>query len=247
MALHDVAHRLSEVENKLDAPRDSVRRGGAFLELWKILLSGWPAFGLVFILLFYAPLRAALNAIPDKVKSANEIAAFGVSLKSTIKAEAAKVGEIKLSETIPRLSNYAIELLLRAPRRPESLVSYTPNDQNQFVEIHFPSPALITALSELQKQGLIEIDMWDGQERRKLTGSDLTGLIEKFHRENPGAERESFSEERSTWIPKTPLPKDSRIPAVDWELTEFGKKGVDVILKAVSTELSPKPETQPSP
>jgi len=42
--------------------------------------------------------------------------------------------------------------------------------------------------------------MWDGQERRKLTGSDLTGLIEKFHRENPGAERESFSEERSTWM-----------------------------------------------
>lgn len=244
-ALDNLARRLVEMEKKLDAHGNP--RAGKILEFWKAIFSGWPAFGLVFILLFYSPLRAALNSIPDKVKNANEIAAFGVSLKSTIKAEAAKVGDSKLSETIPSLSNAAVQLLLRAPTKSESLVSYTPNDQNQFVEIHFPSPAIITALTELQNKGLIEINAWDGQQRQKLTGADLTKAIEEFRRENPGAERESFSEERSTWVPNTPLPKASTIPAFDWELSEFGKKGVDVVLKAVSAELAPKPQTQATP
>src|SRR5437763_1732689 len=83
----------------------------AFLDLCKVVFGGWPALGFLFLLLFYSPLRDALNAIPDKVRTADEIGVLGVSLKSTIRAEAARIGESKLSDTIPRLSSSAIELL----------------------------------------------------------------------------------------------------------------------------------------
>lgn len=248
MALRDVAQRLSSVEEKLDSREAGSGKGTRFLEFLKVVFGGWPAFGFLFILLFYSPLKQALNAIPEKVKTADEIGVLGVSLKSTIRVEAAKLGEVKLSETIPALSSAAIELLLRAPRNSDSLISYTPNDERQYVGIHFPSPPVVAALSELQAQGLVELETWDDQEpSRKITGAGVTELIEKFRNQNPGTEQSSFSEGRTSWVPNTPLPKGARIPVLTWQLTEFGQKGVAVILKAVSTELAPKSQPATSP
>ena len=242
IALRDVARHLTELEHKVEAQREAAsRRGGSFLELLKILFSGWPAFALLFIVVFYFPLRDALNAIPDKVKGADELSVLGVSLKSTIKKEAAKLGEIKLSETLPSLSSAAIELLLRAPRNGEGVVSYTPNDANQYVKIHFPSPSVLDALSELQAQGLVEIEAFGPtQNNRKVTGAEVTESINKFRAAHPGSEEPSFGDDRATWVLNSPLPRENRIPEFSWKLSELGKKGVDVILKAVSTELAPK-------
>lgn len=245
MALRDVGQHLAAIDAKLDAQRETAsRRGGGFLEFWRIVFSGWPALGFLFIILFYFPLRDALNAIPDKVKTADEIGVLGVSLKSTIKKEAAKLGEVKLSETLPSLSNSAIELLLRAPRNGEGLVSYSPNDQHQPVKIHFPSPSVLTALSELQTQGLVDIETFGSPQDRNVTGPEITESINKFRAAYPGTEEPSFDDGRATWILNSPLSRETRIPEFSWKLSELGKKGVDVILKAVSTELAPKSQPE---
>ena len=245
MALRGVARRLIDLEEKLDAQREGTpRRGGRFLEFSKIVFGGWPALGFLFIILFYFPLRDALNAIPEKVKTADEIGVLGVSLKSTIRVEAAKLGETKLSETIPSLSNAAIELLLRAPHNGEGLVSYTANDQNQLVRIHFPSASVLAALSELQTHGLVDITPMGSQWKdRKATGSAISESFEQFRSIHPGTEEASYGEDRASWTLNSPLPKGTEIPDFSWELSDLGKKGVDVILKAVSTELAPKPTT----
>jgi len=250
IALRDVARHLTELEHKVEAQREAAsRRGDSLLELLKILFSGWPAFALLFIVLFYFPLRDALNAIPDKVKSADELSVLGVSLKSTIKKEAARLGDARLSETLPSLSSAAIELLLRAPRNGEGVVSYTPNDQNQYVKIHFPSSSILDALSELQTQGLVDIEAFGpGQGNRKVTGSEVIDSINKFRAAHPGSEEPSFGDDaRATWVLNSPLPRENRIPEYSWKLSDLGKKGVDVVLKAVSTELASKPKPVNSP
>lgn len=104
ISLRDMAQRLASVEEKFDKNRNPKPSKGPFLvELFKVIFGGWPVLGFLFLLLFYAPLRDALNAIPDKVRNAAEFGAFGVSLKSTFQVEAAKLGAGKLSETIPGL------------------------------------------------------------------------------------------------------------------------------------------------
>ncbi len=121
-----ISQRLSDVEALLKArPTESSSASKSWLEFLKVLFSGWPAFGLLFMLLFYVPVRDAINAIPEKVKSADEIGVLGVSLKNTIRVEAEKVGAIQLSETLPTLSPAAVEFLLRASRDYNALVSFS--------------------------------------------------------------------------------------------------------------------------
>jgi hypothetical protein len=211
------------------------------VEILKVFFGGWPALTLVFLLLFYSPLRDALDAIPDKVKRADEIGVLGISLKTTIRVEAARLGVNTLSETIPNLSPPAIEMLMRAPRYATSLVSYHPNDQNEYEEIYFPNSSVIAALSELQSKGLVEIEK-EGNRHTKITGAQVNEVIESFQRLHPGTLRSSSEpEENVMWIPQKPLPPDTRIPDPLWKLTDLGKKAVEVVLKAVATELTTKP------
>jgi hypothetical protein len=244
MAFRDFSQRLLSLEDKLGKDRDSGSSvGTTFIDFFKVLFGGWPALGFLFLVLFYSPLREALNAIPAKVKSAQEIGVLGVSLKSSIQVEAARLGANSLSETIPRLSSGAIEVLLRAPKDPESLVSFTPGEQMAFVEIHFPSQAAIDVLSELQTQGLINIET----ESRQLSGTGIRQMIDEFCQAHPGREETSFISGRTTWKANTPLPSKTKIPILTWELTDLGKKAVEIILRAVSSELAPRPSPAPSP
>lgn len=244
LALRDFSQRLLSLEDKLGKNRDSGSNIKTnFIEFCKVVFGGWPALGFLFLLLFYSPLREALNAIPAKVKAAQEIGVLGVSLKSSIQVEAARLGANNLSETIPRLSSAAIELLLRAPKDTGSLISYSPNDQRQYVAIHFPSSSVIDSMSELQPQGLIDVETEAGQ----VSGLNTRKLIDDFRRMHPGSEEPSFVSGRITWKPKTPLPRDTRLPMLTWQLTDLGKKAVEIILKAVSAELAPKPLPTASP
>ena len=159
IALQNVGQRLAVVEARLEkSAGSSGKLSNTLVEILKVFFGGWPALALLFLLLFYSPLRDALNAVPDKVKRADEIGVLGVSLKSTIRVEAARLGANTLSETIPNLSPPAIELLMRAPRTKTPLISYRPNDKNEYEAIFFPNSSVIAALSELQSKGLIEIE-----------------------------------------------------------------------------------------
>lgn len=249
IALRDVAQRLSCMEEKFDKDRNAASRKGAFfIEFCKVVFGGWPALGLLFLLLFYSPLRDALNAIPEKVRTAAEIGALGVSLKSTVQVEAAKLGAGNLSETIPRLSGAAIELLLRAPRNSESLItasydSYEGDSTRNSETVEFPSSSEIDAISELQVQGLIELE----SDQQKITGADARRIIDNFIKAHPGREVRSYRYARMVWEPTKRRGPNEYPPELMLQLSELGKKAVEVILRAVSTELAPQPSPKRNP
>ena len=193
------------------------------------------------MILFYSPLREALNLIPEKVRLADEIQVAGVSLKSTIKKEALRVGAIDLSETIPRLSSPSIDLLLRAPRSPnsESLISYTPDSAGNYESTRFPSEPMIRSMTELQQAGLIRIQAGFRPLQNFIDGQALGKLSQDFRRKYPGREEPSTNLDRLDWRLDRPAPKGS-LPMLTWELTDRGSQAVEIILKAVSAELSPK-------
>ncbi len=237
--LRDVVQRLSSVEEKIEVNRNlPLRTNSIFVDLCKVVFGGWPALGFLFLLLFYSPLRDALNAIPDKVKSAQEIGVLGVSLKSTIKNEAAKLGETSLSETIPRLSGDALEFLLRAPHKRENLVSYTPNrkDRDMYDEIHFPGPSMVAAMSELEDQGLVDIGNFE-EASRSFSGKEFREKIDEFRKTHPGRFDGETEGQRVSWKLNTPTLGTLSITRFNWQLTDFGKKAVSIILKAISAEL----------
>lgn len=249
IALRDMAQRLSSLEGKLDK-NDTVGppKSVFFLELCKVVFGGWPALGLLFLLLFYSPLREALNAIPEKVKMAAEIGALGVSLKSTVQVEAAKLSAGNLSETIPKLSSAAIELLLRAPRSSETLIwslydVYDGDSQRNSETIELPSSSEIEAISELEAQGLIELESGD----RRVTGADVRKIIDQFFKTYPGREIPSTHYARMMWKPNKRFGSQDKAPELTWQLSDLGKKAVEVVLRAVSTELAriPSPKNNP--
>ena len=254
ITLQDLARKISAVEEKLDGNQKEGTRKATILEFCKVVFGGWPALGFLFLLLFYSPIRQALNAIPEKVKSAQEIGVLGMSLKSIVQVEAAKQGEHKLSETIPQLSSAAIELLFHAPRLPTErvgLISYRLNDQEDYRGFSYPSPSIITAMTELQAQGLCEIETEEiGKINgiKTLTGAGLSNLISQIQQKNPGKEEKLIYEEgEMTWIFNKPIPNKTEPIYISWGLTDLGKKAEEIILKAVSSELAPKaPESSGS-
>jgi hypothetical protein len=243
MALGDIGKRLSTLEIRLDTLSSQVSKPGSLtLELFKVIFGGWSVLGFFFLVLFYSPLRDALNAFPEKVRSANEIGVLGVSFKSTIRVEAARLGESKLSETIPNLSQVSIQYLLQAPppQHPEGLMSFTLNDQkDEFVAIVFPSQSVIAALSELQEKGLIKI-LDETNEARGIRGTEIDSYISKIKVSSPGNEEIAPRDGRAIWHLRSPLtPTNTEMPMLRWERTELGDKAVGVILKAVAIELAP--------
>jgi len=236
--LKDMTTRLGALEEKVAKDPVGKTRGNSFLEFLKILLGGWPAFGILFILLFYLPLKEALKAIPDKVKAAEEIQVAGVSLKTTIKKVASSRGLEGLGETIPRLSSHAIELLLRGPRDGESLVSFTMSDDHLYsTDINLPSESVMKSLGELQEKGLIELK--GGLEtEQQLDGTKLKQLTTDIKNKFPGHAETTAEDDRLNWKLKNPLPAGYKgNPRLMWKLTDTGSQAVGLILKAISTQL----------
>jgi len=233
VVLDHLATRIASLEEQLTR-RASPGGAGKAIEVLKAL-SGWPTFGLVFLVLFYVPLRDAIGAIPDKVKQAEQIELLGVSLKSTLRVEAQKIGAISLSETLPALSPRAVELLLRGVRdREESLLSYS-LEENLITRVWLPSPQLLDVLDELEKKGLVAVVVHNGQ-------SETAGIpamkqaIAALRRERAGHELSSTDPSRIEW--KLERPMRFETPIFGWRHTDLGKKAVDVILSAVSSQLT---------
>lgn len=105
-----IHQKLTSIETKLSESINPIML--SIVELIKSVLLGWPALGIIFLLLFQDPIGKILEVLPKKLLSANEIGIAGLSLKSTIKKEAQRSGMTDLSKTLPTLSPGAIELLL---------------------------------------------------------------------------------------------------------------------------------------
>src|SRR5262249_16870672 len=222
----------------------STGSSGGWLELFKIVLGGWPAFGLLFMLLFYRPVRDAINAIPEKVRSADEIGVLGVSLKNTIRVEAEKIGAIQLSETLPTLSPAAVEFLLRGSRGFNSLLGYGPDesDPRKVKAIWFPTEQTLKTLEELEAKKLIAVRLDSGS--GDDTVAKLRSAITTFRNEHPSTEGGYSGQEQVRLELRTPAA--ITLPNFNWRPTDLGKNAVNIILKAVSTQLAPGFKTQDS-
>lgn len=204
--MRDISQRLVNLESKLASKnKDTDHKNKTIVEICKIIFSGWTVLGFVFLLLFYSPLRDALNAIPEKVRSADEIGVLGVSLKSTLRIEATKFGELSLSETIPTLSPSAIELLLRANPNPNSLIRYSLDEQHRVSTIDFPDKLMLSDLFELQTKGLIIIYR-AFHDKIRLDIDDINTLLDEFRQSHPGNEVGSSFEKYTLWELKDAIP-----------------------------------------
>jgi hypothetical protein len=234
--LDHLARRTERIETQLTARETP--GGSRWLEVAKAVI-GWPLFGLLFLILFYGPLHQAISAIPSKVENADQIEMFGVSLKSTIRTEAKRIGESNLSETLPALSPSAIELLLRASEGPETtIVSYS-IEHDLITRVWLPGPQLLDTLQELEQKGLVTTSARASgkpDEQPSQEGIEkIRAGIRQFQGQYRG--RETASEPaRVQWDLEKPLRFEP--PYFAWRLTDLGKKGVDVILRAVSSQLS---------
>jgi hypothetical protein len=158
-ALQSMTQYLSTIESKVEKLSAKSKLGVLefLIELSKVFFGGWPAFGFLFLLIFYAPLTQTLNEIPSKIKSADEFSVGVASFKRSIVNSAERIGAINLSTTLPNLSPRAIDLLLRTPMSEESLIAFAPNEDQDYNSVDFPSTSFIGTISEFKEKGLVSI------------------------------------------------------------------------------------------
>jgi hypothetical protein len=244
LSLREIGARLKALEAAAEPAKQSYGPGAQFaLELLRILLGGWTVFGLLILILFYSPIRAALNQLPDKVKNANEIHLGEFSLKGTIREEALRAGASELSESLPKLSNGAIELLLKTPTNNthEGLIGYAENPAGMVVSVSLPSPAIIQTLAELEKVGLIQIFGAGPAGGQPMRTSEIQGIIDDFRMKNPGHAADDSRPEVAAWALDHPVAPAS-MPSINWTATDTGKQAIDIVVKAIAAELNRKPE-----
>nr|WP_299486125.1 hypothetical protein [uncultured Allomuricauda sp.] len=238
--LNDKLDSIDKRVGALESPNSSLRK--ILMDLLKTLVGGWPAFGLVFLILFYSPLKEALNSIPDKVRDASEISVGGVSLKTTIKEVANTKGLDELGVVIPQLSKSALEQLIKAPEHPESLLSYA-NDVNpsEYKGFYFPNPAYVEVLDELEANGLIRImgsqNMSLGN-NVEMDGNAVKEMLRRVKIDFPGFVDKAYKPNEIVWKFNVPIQRTSRVPSLNWSLSEDGKKAVSVVVESVSRQLS---------
>lgn len=240
--LKNFTDKLESIDNriaKLEVPKKE-SSGRFFMEILKTLVGGWPAFGLLFLILFYSPMKEALNSIPDKVRNANEISVGGVSLKSTIKQVASVQGLTKLGDEIPLLSEFAIEVLLGAPDYYKSLISFTNSlDKKSFSSFNIPSNDVLKALVELETKGLIEVRGSLNHDTNDIISStEIEKFVDEIKSDYPGSASQGYNNKESSWQLEKPIYTTESVPKFGWKLTEYGVKAVNIVLEAVSKELS---------
>lgn len=242
--LSQISERLTSLETQVIKAADSrPSKSPLILELSKIVFGGWPALGLVFLLLFFVPVRDALQAIPEKVRTADEIGLPGVSLKSTLRSEASKSGVEALGDTLPTLSQGAIELLLRTDRNTRyGLVSRSSDSEGRTIRVSFPSAQQLQLIGELEGKGLADVETDSSGKQRRGVDS-LRAAIEEFKKRHPGRGAAEFgSSDRDSWTLDTPIRGDlEKEIQVFWGATDLGKQAIDVIFRAVGSALAPRP------
>lgn len=239
--LRDIGNRLSSVEDSIEKRR--VMPSGIareLIDLFKALLGSWAAFAFLFLLLFYAPLRDVFSSLPDKIRSADEIGLGSVTLKSTIQRVAASQGVAGLGEAIPALSNQAIQILFRAPRDGEGLMSFTSPADNQalFSGFSLPTDSMATAVVELANKGFIHLEGRVDGTMRPLKGDELYELIRDIKKAYPGHAEQYVRDGRLYWALNKPIPREAPHPDIMWRLSDSGITAVNVMITSVGAELA---------
>jgi hypothetical protein len=232
LVLGRLAEQIQRIEDNLKKVQQPAKQGvgSHVIEILKVILGGWPAFGLIFLVLFYGPLREALSAIPDKVRSANEIGVVGISLKTTLATEARKQGLGNLSETVPALSPRAIEDLLRGSRTHNSVTSWSSTKDGRIARISLPTEAWIQRTEELEKLNFAVLST-DARGQVFSGAKQMRAELDRFKREHPGGTRNLSNSESVEWQLNTPMPEQDRV-SFFWEATDLGRQAAALILCA---------------
>jgi hypothetical protein len=236
-----VSKRLADIDATLASKSSKTESAhNTWLEIAKIALGSWPAFGLLLMLLFYVPLRDAINTIPAKVKTADEIGVMGISLKNSFQVEAERAGLSQLSELLPELSPEAIEFLLRGSSdNINQLIGYQPWPENpKLIDgIFVPSVRTMKTLKELQDKKLISITSPKSHNGGAVSpnfGEVVSDLIRRYSAkvsESPTPGRPELIFLRMA------KPTDAKLPIVYWERTELGSKAINIVVKSISAQL----------
>lgn len=236
--LVQLAERMTSLEAKVvSAVTPSRSPNFNVFELVKLVLTGWPAFGLIITILFYSPIREALHAIPEKVRSASEIGLVGISLKATVKSEAARSGLAALGDSLPRLSAGAVELLIQSSKSESiGLTVWTNNKRGNVSMVWLPSDTLLGRISELEAAGLASIEATDKQGSLKQGIAAATQALLALKAKYPGTLRnDSTVPDRDVWLvnESTSSARDENAH-IYWRVSSLGRQASDVVVRAVS-------------
>lgn len=229
--IKNIIQKLTSNEDILISNKNT--KSNTFIEIFRIIFGGWYAVGFLFILLYHTQINEILNMIPNKIKSSNEVSLLGISMKSTIKKEAIKVGAIKLSETIPSLSKESLELLFKINNDQNPIISYNPNRKNEYISISFPQNTTFNLISELQSKNLIILK----NNFKNINSIDATIIIDKFIKQYKGTKQKAISSDNIRWLFNKPLSRNITLPYLTLKLTPLGKKAKNIIINSVAIEV----------
>ena len=199
-------------------------------------------------MLFYAPIRDALLSIPEKVRSAEEIKVAGLSLKSAVKIEAMRLGEVQLSEKLPKLTAEALEYLLAIPPEGDQLWRFSPDANDDYKTLWLADDGFMSIVGELEVLGLLKLQIQIDPTKRGpsnlkgISASDAKAFLRSITLKYPGKRLDG----PRTLIGHAPTNPISRreLPTIPYELTESGQRAKAVIVKAVAKQLTSAPDVK---
>lgn len=237
-AISDLSRRLSKIEDAANAQKPPMENQPVVGVLKAVI--NWPAFGIVALALFCAPLYGLFNALAVKLCTADEVKVWEVSFTRRLETSALKLGDAGLAETIPKLSADAVDVLLRGIVSSRSIVrySYVEDDAKLVKDFSSPTVSALKAIFELRDNGLVEITNSPGPTDAVRFWSEVDELRKRYHAvELPYGESDTVN-----WAPSASSKmRVVDLPKTHWKLTDRGKKASETIVDAVQKELAGAP------
>lgn len=236
LLLQDVVEQLRSIKAKLESNQDKRPKPditSSLIEVLKVALTGWPAFGIIFLLLFYSPVHDAITSIPEKVRRADEIHVAGIALKSALKTEAIKVGDTDLADVLPKLSFTSIKALLNLPKKGSDLLSFIPDSEGKIQVVLLSSEQHMAAIEELFSAKLVVITkhQWDSKSAVDLTAEQAKEIFHKFQEKYSRFLKLDGGNRRLRYELDQAIPK-SEIPPIMVSLSPLGRQAAEIIVKA---------------
>jgi hypothetical protein len=206
-------------------------------ELLKAILTGWTTFAIIFLVLFYTPIKEAISSIPQKVKSAEKIELGGVTLIDAIEKEAKKVGKNDLFKTIPLLSKDALELFIKIPNNGNNIWRYSPVHNNQYKALWLPKQKFLNLLKELEEAKLITIKASRQKDKNNLiiNTKDMSQYLHSITEKFEGT-KHNYPDNYFIYKFNTPIKRTKIIP-IRYQLSTIGEEAKNIIINAVLNEL----------
>jgi len=185
----------------------------------------WPLIVVFSMLWLREPLFKIAEVLPEKIRSAEKLSIFAVTLEEKAAAE----GEPRIANAINSLSPKAIEKFLEIGRDNHIALVQREPDADAYA---LPPEKELLALQELEAQDLVEAAYSDGRTEEPMRLTDIVGVLSRQH----NVRRIRVGNDYQTLI--YPLPElIPKLQRYRYQLTEFGRKALDAISAAIAEQL----------